>query len=219
MRLKIKFLPLALFAFLFFGPRRPCFALSIEEYTKDVTVRVHYNLAVAAATTSTAAVIIDLSDTTNWPHKMYSGSVGFLSISTIRAEVDKVAASTFTLKIGVVTAVDTSTGSVKWFATCSNALNVSNTNNVPMIFTNNQLNDLKVIAPTPNSGLDGTTPFLLSSDVTSGSTIYQTDVPLPSPVAGGSTAPGIGDIVMSYTKDATNANNVTIDLWYHAEPQ
>lgn len=218
MRPKLKYLAFAVLAILFFGPRRPCFALSIEDNSKDVTVRCHYALTVAAATASTAAVVIDLSDTVNYPHKIYSGSTGFLSISSVRVEVDKVAASTFTFKLGVVDAIDTSTGSVKWFLSDTNSLNVSNTNNTSFIFTNTQLTDLKVIPPVPNSGVDGTTPFIISNDSTSGSSIYQTDVVLPSPIPAGGVAPGLGDLVFSYAKDSTNVNNVTIDVWYSWQP-
>ena len=196
-----------LFALAALGPLRPAHAWFFQE-VPDKTVTVRYRLAVSA-NVSTAAVVIDLSDTTNWKHT----ETGQINISSIKLDIDKAAASTTTVKMGVVNFVDSSTGSVTWFYAKESALNVSNSNAVDFLsYVPNYLR-LKVNpASTPQT--DGTTPYLLSNDTTSGSTTYQTDVNLPSPA--GVTAPGAGDVILAVT-NGTAAVTVNVEVQYHAE--
>lgn len=173
----------------------------------DKDVMVNYRLAVAA-TISTAAIVIDLSDTTNWPHK----ETGELNISAFRIDVDKTAASTDTVKIGVVNFVDSSTGSVTWVETLEGTSNVSNTNVTEVLnFAPNYLR-LRVNPNGPQT--DGLTPFILSNDTTGGSTTYQTDVNLPSAFSA-ATKPGVGDLVVSVVNGAA-AIVVNIQVLYHS---
>lgn len=179
------------------------------DYVRDKAVSVHYNQDMAAALLSTATVIVDLSDTTNWPHK----DNGAINISSIRIEVDKAAASTTTVRLGVVNFINTSTGSVTWFYTSGNELNVSNTESVGYASFGEGF--LRLKATQTATPTDGTTHYVISNEKTSGSTVYQTDVKLPSLITAG-TAPGLGDIVMEVTKAAA-AVNVTVDLIYFSD--
>lgn len=167
----------------------------------DNTIR--YRLSVAA-NTSTAAVVIDLSDTTNFPHKQTRA----LNINSIRIELDKVAASTCSVKLGVVNMVNPSTGSVTWFYNKSHEVNVSNTD--IRDFLNYVPNYIPCRVNKNADSVDGSTPYILSNDTTSGSTIYQTDVNLPSPLAAGTTKPGTGDVVMSVQTGGATVVNLTI---------
>jgi len=178
------------------------------EQAPDKTVQVTYNLSVAAATNSTSTLVIDLSDTTNWPHK----DTGEINISSIRVDIDKVAASTVTVKLGVVNFVDTSTGSVTWFYSRGFAKNVSNTDVLDFQSYGRLFRRLR--ANSEGRVTNGSTPYLLSNDTTDGSTTYQIDVALPSP--NGNTKPGRGDIVMQVTKDGSNIAVLNIEILYHS---
>ena len=200
---------LFLFVSALFALCAPARAWVFEE-VPDKNVTVTYRLAVAA-NVSTAAVLVDLSDTTNFPHKQ----TGVLNISSIQIEIDKAAASTTTVKIGVVNFVDSSTGSVTWFRRVEALANVSNTN--VELFRSYTPNFLKLrVNPAGTPLTDGSTPFLLSNDITTGSTIYQNDVALPSPISTGGSVPGVGDLVL-FAQTYTGAVTITVEVQYHAD--
>lgn len=183
----------------------------------DRTVSVNYRLEVASGTTATVGtttntVVIHLSSTTYnstaWRHT----GTREINISAIRCQIDKVAASTGSLRIGVVNAIDLSSGSVTWFYHKSFEKNASNTgddyNNADAAYFKTRVEN----GADQNS--DGVTPWLLSSDITSDSTLFQSDVSLGSPVGG--TIPGKGDIVMQVTnRDWANILFVNLEILYH----
>jgi hypothetical protein len=175
---------------------------------EDDVFLVKHRLAVAAATTSTAVVVIDLSNTTSWPHK----ETGEIIIDSIRYDVDKVAASTGSVKVGVITYINASTGTVTWFLNREFEKNVSNT----QISAIQAYTEFPVRCRVdPLTPFTGSTPYILSNETTTGSTTYQSDVNLPSPV--GNTSPGVGDIVFAVTKDPTNAATVSIEIRYRSK--
>lgn len=200
--------------FIFFGA---IFALSSMAFSapQESTIRsktemVYYTISLAA-NTSTTTVLIDLSSTTVWPHK----ETRELDLTGIEIQVDKVAASTCSIQLGVVNFVDSSTGSVSYFTSLDNSLNVSNTQIEDFVYTDNQMRNLRVNpASTPQS--DGSTPYLLTNLKTSGSTIFQTDVLLPAPNPAGATFTGTGDLVMNVINGA-GAIVVIVELTYHSE--
>ena len=183
----------------------------IFDETGDRTVRVSYSTYSFTTMLSSSVVLIDLSDTSGFPHK----ETREINISSIRVNFDKAAASTATVRIGVVNFVDTSTGSITWFYEIKSDLNVSNTN--VELFRNYNPNFIRtrVEGGTASCGDDcnGTTPYLFSNSKTNGSTTYQTDVKLLS-VTGTNVFPGRGDIVMEWTK-AGSAMNITVDIDYN----
>lgn len=178
-----------------------CAGVAQANTLEDKTSTVRYRLNVAA-NVSTAAVVVDLSDTVNWPHKQNRE----LSVVSLRVEVDKLAASTCTVKVGVVNFVNASTGSVTWFHVIESTVNTSNTNIQEFsLFTPNYV---RLRVDSAGNAVNGLTPYLLSNDKTSGSTTYQTDVPLPTPA--GNAAPGRGDIVL-FVQSGVNAS-ITVGL-------
>lgn len=178
----------------------------------DRSHTIRYRIETAAATASTSAVIIDLSDTTNYPHK----ETGYVVVDSIRIQVDKAAASTCTVRVGVVNFVNSSTGSVTWFATNENLLNVSNTDNDPLLHYG--MFPIKLyVTRAATADTQGGTPFLLSNETTNGSTTYQNDVALPSPILSGSSRPGVGDVVIDINKTATAAITFGVEISYHTE--
>lgn len=179
-------------------------------YGADKTVFVKYSFAVASANESTSTIVIDKSDTTNWPHT----NSNHIAITGIDLDVDKVAAATATIKLGVVNFVDATNGSITWFWARNYGLNVSNTETkvsemyYPLA--------IKTKVNLVSGGADGTTPFLISDDTVSNSTTFQNDVLLSS-VSGSQIAPDEGDIVMQVISDSSNALTVDLHLWYYTD--
>jgi|GEM_PF-5401521 len=159
-------------------------------------------------TASTSTILIDLSDTTNFPHE----KTGYACLTNIRINVDKVAASTATIKIGVVTEVGATNGDVEWFfskvfeADTVGTHLVENVNFAPA-----------VIRAYVNSS--GGTPYLLSSDRTTDSTVYQTDVGLPTTAdTGGGVFPSAGDIVLRVEYETgASASDITVEALYYTK--
>lgn len=183
-------------------------ALFTAGSANDRVVTVVSSATVAALTTSTYTILVDLSDTTNWPHK----KTREINIVGLKVFVDKVAASTGSVKIGVMNMVNASTGSVTWFYNQSWIKNVSNTGNHN--FMDYSFSPIKTRVEGGLAGTDGTTPYLLSNDKISQSTVFQTDVNLPTLV--GQSPPGRGDIIVQYQNpDAANTIFVYIEMQYY----
>lgn len=169
---------------------------------------LRYKVAVAAHL-STSTLIVDLSNTTNWPHKR----TGEIHVYNVRLNIDKTAASTTTVKLGVVTLSSTTAGDVTWFLGAENERNVSNTL-LPIYVTSDLVYNLKVV-PSATMGLVGSTPYILSNDKTTTSTAYQNDVKIPS-TTGTLTIPAAGDLIMLVSNGAV-AVEVYLELDYSGE--
>lgn len=164
-----------------------------------------------AVTNSTAVLVIDLSDITNYPHLTTLG----IDVIAASIQVDQVAAGTSTVKLGVITSVNASSGTVTWFFDNSNTLNVSNTENSRFINLYPSSINTRVRS--------GTTPALISREKTTITPVagqpllYQTDIPLFS-TTGTSVAPRAGDIVAEIQAGASNGPLVDIGLLYSTAP-
>lgn len=180
----------------------------VFEQIPDKTVAVKYRHSLAA-NTSTNTILIDLSDTTNFPHK----ETGQINISSIRVEFDKAAASTGTIKLGVVTYVNSSTGAVTWFYGKESLFNVSNAE--PTDILNQSPNFYKLKVRPNGEGTNGSTPYVLSNDTSGFVTTFQTDVVLTTPT-GTMAAPGLGDIVFQGSSGAATVV-INIEVLYHSE--
>lgn len=184
-----------------------------EGMSRDKTMIVHSTRTIAVATTvafTTHTILVDLSSTTIFAHK----ENGVIHISRIEVYVDKLAASTGTVKLGVVNNVNPSTGSVTFFARQSFEKNVSNT--VPSLIINMEESLVRTdaVGATPGGANVGTTPFIYSNDNLNESTIFQSDINLPTP--NGNLPPGIGDIILyASNNDVTNTYNVIATIYYH----
>jgi len=188
---------------------KPASALIFDQIPEK-TVTVRYSISIAA-NVSTNSVVIDLSNTTTWPHK----NTGQINISSYRIYFDKIAASTATAKLGVVTYISASTGSVTWFTGKNQLFNVSNTEiDQPVNYAPNFLKAKVISGGNAPQASNGTTPFIYSNDTTLASTTFQNDVVLPS--IEGNTAPGLGDIVLSASAGSA-AIVVYVEIQYHSE--
>lgn len=184
-----------------------------ESMSRDKTMIVHSTRTIAVGTTvafATYSILVDLSSTTIFSHD----ETGEIHITRIDVLVDKLAASTGTIKLGVVNSVNVTTGSVTFFARNSFERNISNTTNLLTVNLEDSSVKARADAPAPGGVNVGTTPFIYSNDNLSESTIFQTDVKLPTP--NGNAGPGLGDIILfASNNDVTNTYNVIATIYYH----
>lgn len=170
---------------------------------------------------STTTVVVSLSSQTIgggniWPHPLTARSI---IVDSIQIEVDKAAATTAGVKVGVVREVNISSGTIAWFDTCNSTINVSNTNAFQNIqFANGGLNTrVNPVAQTggPNTG---TLPWIFTNDLNQANAIYiaSTTIGYPSTA---SQSPvyrlQVGDIASQIITSA--AANVAIQIRYHIE--
>jgi len=170
--------------------------------------RPDYNTAVyatSALTTSTAAVVVDLSDTSGYPHRLD----GQVNVAGVRLDVYKAASSSGTIKVGVVTRVNATSGDVKWFYTFNFSQDAAGTKYTDTFITP----DAPIRAQVKS---DGTTPNIVSNNITTSSTTYQNDVVLPTS-SNSNVAPGVGDIVVDLTNSGSGAVNFTLGLNYYTD--
>lgn len=211
-------------ALLFFVPSFAKAAIVDPLVMQEKTVMVRLSTTVPVNANPSTFLLVSLSTPTIFPHAKVIATAptinGEVDINNINIVVDKLAASSGTVKIGVVNFVNNSTGSVTFFYSKEFSKNASNTdigafgNGTPSFVR------CKVI-PSATQNRDGTTPFILTNDKRSGSSLYRSTETLAlqqnSPV--GLISPLRGDIVMEVVNsDATNTFNVTVDVWYHTEP-
>lgn len=154
---------------------------------------------------STSTILVDLSNTTNFPHK----NTGGINLVALRLAISKVAASSGTVQIGVLYRVNASTGDVQWIYSYDLSKSAAGTEIVDQLELNGFFKRLRVDG-------NGNFPYFIGNDSSIGSTTFQTDVPLLTPY-GTYVSPSRGDIVMSFTASGVNPVNITVDLLYNSE--
>ncbi len=169
----------------------------------------------AVASISTTTVLVSISSSA-WPHPTNARAI---IIDQIQIELDKAAATTSAIKIGVVREVNASSGTIVWFETMNNTLNVSNTNVVQVVgYEGGGLNCRVNNVPLAWGANLGSTPYILSNDTTQ-STALNTGSPLSSVAVGTfNYVLKVGDIVASIV-DGAVAAVVSIQVRYHVETQ
>lgn len=166
-------------------------------------VQVSYSLSDIAATSW--MLLIDLSDTTNWPHEPGLG----IDVSYMSLQVDKAANSLGRLQVGVVTRIDGINGDVSVFRGIifdkdDGAGRIDRTEN----FAPSQIRT-EVVA--------GQTPSLLTSNRVLSETALNTGLAIPS-TTGANVIPAVGDIVVRFLHTSGGAWNAAISVLYHANP-
>lgn len=209
-----------LLGLLFIVPLRVGYAAITDEgVNREKAVTVHFSTTVNAGA-SPSFLLISLSTPTLFPHQnITTFDNGEIDISHLRVQVDKVAASTGSIKVGVVSFINSSTSTVVYFYTKSYLRNVSNTiepssyNNLTPSFIR-----CRVIPAANPQTTRGTTPYILSNERREASFIYNSTTTIASAVLDTSIVPQVGDVILEIVNsDATNAVTVTVDFLYHAE--
>lgn len=169
-----------------------------------INVQVSYSKSDIAATSW--AVLIDLSDTVNWPHEPGNG----IDISYMSLQVDKPTNALGRFQIGVVTRVSATNGDVSVFRGIifdkdDGAGRIDRTEN----FAPSQIR-CEVIG--------GLTPSLLTSSRLLNDAGIQSDVALDSPIGAATVIPAVGDIVIRFLHTSGGAWNAAVSALYHANP-
>lgn len=158
---------------------------------------------------SEAFVLIDLSDSANFPHT----ETGRIRLYSLAVTTEIQSDGQYIVYFGVVTEVDATDGSTKWIA----ALDLETVIN-PTDSTDRR----NVLYHWPN-GLDleisgGALVKGLSNSGDSADADWQTDVALDSPLGDGLSAPGAGDLVMLVSETGgTGTLSITVTAEYITE--
>lgn len=172
---------------------------------------VRFTISLPSTVSSTQCVIISLSSST--PGSLYPHNFNReLQIRGMRLEIDKVAAATCTVKVGVMTYVDISSGSVSYFFGNGNDNNVSNSDEDTNFYLDNLSYNLHVDPLLPITTNDGLTPYLITNDKLTKSIQFNSTTPIPS--SNGVIVPHVGDLIMSVTKDSSNPVTIYIEALY-----
>jgi hypothetical protein len=209
-----------LFAFLLIGGiiRFGHAAITDPQVNQEKTVQVYLSTTIPVATNPARFVLIQLSSS-SYPHLALNPSdIGEIDISHIRADIDKVATSSGSIRIGVVTYTDTHGGSVEFFWKRSFTKNGSNTNisdpenDTPAFYR------CKVRVPVSSTTYAGPTPWILSNETLYNVSAYTSTATFQSTV-GVTSSLRTGDIVMEIANlDPANTIVVNTTVLYHAEP-
>ena len=177
-------------------------------------------LQAEAVDASTAYVLVDLSDTTNYRHTQ----TGAVEVLGMILSTEKASDGVYDLWFGVISEVDASNGSADWYQ-C-----------IHLQASGNSTDSTDRFAAQYDYTCGGVNPKGINCDVTSGevtlgfvtnitqdgSTTWKTGTGLASPAgaAGGATGkPGAGDVVM-WCEEVTNGGTIDfcITLFYRAVP-
>ena len=190
--------------FLCVGIGANVFAISPRD--EDSNVRIHFSTYNVVA--STTMILVDLSSSTtyNLDHN------GFISISSIKLQADRLGCATGYARIGVVNFVNTSTGSVTYFYECSYGnFDSSATVNCDEYYSPSFLRtDVR-----ENTYKDGETPYILSNSIDSASAKIQSDIVLRT-FKEAYEYPAVGDLLLDISANG-NAVSFIIDLIYHGK--
>lgn len=163
----------------------------------------------AALTADQGFVLIDLSDTTNFPHKNHTGKIRLYGYD-LHVEGDTNA--TGLIHIGVIREVDATNGSTTWLKTHRIYADTDGTDSTKHW-------DYVVRMPGLDLEVNGATDLLvnvLGNAGHSGDVTWQTDVSLDSPRGVASVAPQDGDLVLYLDWTAGNLY-FSITVYYRAE--
>lgn len=153
-------------------------------------------LGAEAVAATTGYVLVDLSDTTNYPHT----KTVELHVLGLKVRTEKASDGVYDLWFGVITEVDATDGSVKFFE----VIHLESVHN-PTDSTDRLVLDIDyTLGGSSPAGINlnitgGAATKFVSSATLADSNVWQTDTGLLSPVgaAGGTTGkPGAGDLVL-----------------------
>ena len=155
------------------------------------------NVGAEATAASLAVVLVDLSDSTNFPHSSLETS--WINVLGVFGSVETASDGPYDIWLGVISESDATNGTAEWFDVihCQSPQNA--TDNLGHF---DIVRDYTLGGSNPD-GINcmvtaGATPYLATAQTQAGNTNWQTDVGLLSPVgaaAGATGKPGAGDIV------------------------
>lgn len=164
----------------------------------------HLNVEAVAA--STTYILVDLSDTTNFPH-VATSEIHVLGIVT---SIEQLSDGSFDVYFGVVTENDATNGSASFFYAIhsegvQNPTDSSGGQHIEADFTLGGANPEGVICDV----LSGATTRFVSNNELSSSVLLQNDVARTTPV--GTANPAVGDLVM-YLEEVNDGGTLDVGV-------
>lgn len=171
------------------------------------------NVGAEAVAASTGYVVVDLSDTSNFPHS----NTDHLHLLSLILSSEKASDGIFDVWVGVVYEVDGSDGSVQWLhvfhlQAVGNSTDSTDRFAQQIDFTLNGANPDGINCKVNAAGTGLT--FFAGNQTQADNVTWQTDVGLASPVgaaAGATGKPGAGDIVC-WVEEVTNGGTLDFSL-------
>lgn len=163
-----------------------------------------------ALTADEGFVLVDLSDTSNFPHN--DAQTGKLRLYRIEIDVEKDTTAQAVLYIGVITEVDTSNGSTDWIDAIRLFTDRDGTDDEDWRHIERNYYGLDLEVNTDDDELYN----VISNSGHSGDATWQTDLALDSPVGDTQSAPGEGDLVAYLDHTAGNVY-MAIKTFYRTE--
>ena len=151
---------------------------------------------------TTYAILIDKSDTTNFPHD----TTDDLHVSTVYLTVDRDANAIGTLRMGVITRVDGTNADVTWFA----GIGFVKSDERHLVRDRN-------FAPSQMRCVveSGNTPYIASNAKSLNVAAINTGTTLNTPV--GTATPAVEDVVVAFEWTA-GTYNASASCFYHSHP-
>lgn len=164
----------------------------------------HAHFHKEGVTSTTYAVLVDLSDTTNWPHN----ETGYVDISTTESQVVITSAqgANGSLRLGVITRIDGVDADIVW-ADCSH-FSKSGSEQIDRSFNYSPSQIRFEIS-------GGSLTQMVSNEVSLNVAAINTGITLESS-AGISVTPAVGDVVLGMTVSSGTVTFV-YDIMYHSE--
>jgi len=169
------------------------------------------NLGLQAVAASTAYVLVDLSDVTNFPHSL----ANWLDLLALELNAEKASDGVFDIWIGVVLENDGTDGSVQWIHVWHLEANGNPTDSTDRFvdcvdFAHGGMTPDGIICKVVSSAM----PFFAGNQVDADNVLWQNDVNLTSPV-GATTKPGAGDVVVWVEEvSGTGTIDFSVSAWY-----
>jgi hypothetical protein len=150
-----------------------------------------------ATAADTAVVLVDLSDSTNFPHS--SSQTNWINVLGIFGSVETASDGPYDIWLGVISEVDASNGTAEWFDVihCESPQNATDDKGHYLFSRDYTLgggNPDGICCKITSGSMD----YIATGQNQAGNTNWQTDVGLLSPAgaaAGATGKPGAGDIV------------------------
>lgn len=168
---------------------------------KDSTMAATYSLSEIVA--SSWAVLIDLSDTVNWPHK----NTGAIDLDFVSIQVDKSNVIIGSLSVGVVTRVDGTNADI----TIVRGLSFSNASENSLLRATN-FNPFRIKCDV----VGGILPYFPTSTKILATTDVQSDVALDSHRGAATVFPAVGDILVRFTHTTGLAWVGAVSVFYNS---
>ena len=165
----------------------------------DINQLLHYSTY--SMTASTHLIFIDISDATNFNLRSLRKEIRF---SYIKCVLDKATDAYGTVKLGVVTSVGVSSGTISYFYDAPFKASTGTNIVYEEVYSPSYLKARSSLRD------------IVTSDIDTDNVAFNNQTSLNT-VIGTSAAPAVGDIILTITKDDANSANIVIDALYHSE--